>query len=151
MRIRTGAALLAIVALTLAACSEDDSKKPASTTTSSTTTTTTTTPTTTSPPTTPPTAPPTTPTTAPPTSAEQCAQALFTAWANANQAAAPDCAPAATVQEIFSQPYNGAYTGPDCEGAAGSVYCTWTGAVKVIIQVQNMPPFTVTSVQRQAA
>jgi hypothetical protein len=147
--------LAAIVAL--AGCSDDsDDTSPSTTTSSSTSTTTTSTTTTvpattTSPSTAPPTAPPTTPTTAPAANATQCAQLLFAAWAKGSEPLAPACAPPEQVQTLFSQPYVGPYTGPACEGAAGSLYCTWIGPDGVVIQVQNMPPFTVTSVTRRPA
>ena len=149
------ASLVAVVIL--AACSSDSKDDAASTTTTSSSTTTTSTSTTTTvpattvAPTSPPTAPPTTPTTAPASSAEQCVQLLFAAWANGNRGSAPACAPSGQVDTLFSQPYEGAYVPQPCQGAAGSTYCEWDGPVRLIIQAQNMQPYTITAVSRQPA
>jgi hypothetical protein len=145
MRIRIGIALLATLALALAACSDDsDDSNGSSSTTSAT----------------PSTSPVTVsvPVTSPPTTAgstvepQQCAEALFSAWAAGNQSAAPSCASSGAVQQMFSVPFAAGYQGPNCQGAAGSVFCTWTGGGPVItMEVRNTTgglPVEVLSVNR---
>jgi hypothetical protein len=103
------------------------------------------------------------PSTSPPSSAptsttsssltpEQCAQALFDAWVQGSQGSAPSCASTDAVQSMFSEPYSSGYTGPNCQGAAGSVFCTWTGGGPVItMEVRNTTgglPVEVISVTR---
>jgi hypothetical protein len=151
MRLRIGLALVVVLALTLGACSDDDDKSNGTTTTTSTTVPATGT---TTPPTSPPsTAAPTT--TSSSLSPQQCAQALFDAWAEANQSAAPSCASAGAVQQIFSEPYASGYQGPNCNGAAGSVFCTWTNGPTVLtMEVRNTTgglPVEVISVNRMGA
>jgi hypothetical protein len=155
MRAGSGVALVAVVALALAACSDDDSKQSrGSTTTSTSSTTSTTLPatTTTLPATTTSTAPPTT---TPGITPEVCAQQLFDAWAAGNQSAAPSCASATAVQQLFAESYAPPYQGPNCQGAAGSVFCTWTGGgAAIVMEVRNATgglPVEVISVTRTGA
>lgn len=131
MRIRIGTALLAILALTLSACSDDsnDSNGSSSTTGAASGTSAVTI---------------SVPATNPPTTAgstvepQQCAEALFNAWAASNQSAAPSCASSGAVQQMFSVPFAAGYEGPNCQGAAGSVFCTWTGGGPAItMEVRN--------------
>jgi hypothetical protein len=101
------------------------------------------------------------PATNPPTTAgstvepQQCAEALFAAWAAGNQSAAPSCASSSAVQQMFSVPFTAGYQGPNCQGAAGSVFCTWTGGGPVItMEVRNTTgglPVAVLSVNRMGA
>lgn len=151
MRRRVAPVIVAILALSLAACSDDDGDDTASstTTTSSTTTrpATSTTPASTSPPSSAPAS-----TTPGSLSPQQCAQALFDAWAQGNQGSAPSCASTGAVQSMFAEPFTSGYNGPDCQGAAGSVFCTWTGSGPVItMEVRNTTgglPVEVLSVTR---
>jgi len=154
MRRRVAPVIIAILALALAACSDDSNHDTsASTTTTSSTTTTrpaSSTTTSTSPATSAPTS-----TTSSSITPEQCGQALYDAWVQGNQGAAPSCASADAVQEMFSAPYTAGYTGPNCQGAAGSVFCTWTGGGPVItMEIRNTTgglPVEVISVQRMGA
>jgi hypothetical protein len=153
MRRRVAPVIVAILALTLAACSDDGDEPSASTTTTSTSTTRPAP--STSPSTSPPSSAPTTTTTAGSLTPEQCGQALFDAWEQGNQSAAPQCASAGAVQSMFSVPHASGYTGPNCQGAAGSVFCTWTGGETVItMEIRNTTgglPVEVISVQRMGA
>ncbi len=153
MRRRIAPVIVAILALALAACSDDGDDTSSSTTTS---TSTTRPASSTSPPSTsPPSSAPTTTTTAGSLTPEQCGQALYDAWVQGNQSAAPSCASAGAVQSMFSEPYASGYTGPNCQGAAGSVFCTWTGGGPVItMEIRNTTgglPVEVISVQRMGA
>ncbi len=161
MRSRAGLALVVsvgLVGLALAACSDDDSKQSEGSTTTTTTSTTSTTSTTV--PATTTTLPATTTSTTPPTSApgitpEACAQQLFDAWAAGNQSAAPSCASATAVQQLFAESYAPPYQGPNCQGPAGSVFCTWTGGGgAIVMEVRNATgglPVEVISVTRTGA
>jgi len=152
MQLRIAPALVVILALALVACSDDDEKSTGTTTTTSTTVPATGT---TTPPTTSPSSSTAPTTTSSSLSPQQCAQALFDAWAAGNQSAAPACASADAVQDIFSEPYTSGYQGPNCEGAAGSVFCTWTGGPTVLtMEVRNTTgglPVEVISVNRMGA
>jgi len=153
MRRRIAPVIVAILALALAACSDDGDDTSSSTTT---TTSTTRPASSTSPPSTsPPSSAPTTTTTAGSLTPEQCGQALYDAWEQGNQSAAPSCASAGAVQSMFSEPYTSGSTGPNCQGAAGSVFCTWTGGETVItMEIRNTTgglPVEVISVQRMGA
>ncbi len=58
------------------------------------------------------------------------AQTLFDAWAAGNRAAAAPVADQAAIDSLFATPSSeaAAYTFSGCEGAAGSIFCTWTRA-----------------------
>ena len=97
-------------------------------------------------------------TTAPlPTTPEGYAQTLFTAWQANNRALAGQVASPAAVNQMFSQTYPAAPTNPytyqGCQGAAGSVICTWQGNGQVIVvTVRNLTgglPIQVVDVQYQ--
>jgi hypothetical protein len=125
------AVTLVVAALVLAGCSDDSDGSSSPSTTKATTG-----------------APATT---APAASATKCAQLLFAAWRAGSEADAPACAPPEQVQALFAQPYVGPYVGPACEPLDGIQYCTWIGPDGLVIQVQDSPPYTVTSVARRAA
>jgi hypothetical protein len=142
---RWGVALV-ILALAFVACSDDDSDDTAASTTTGGSAPSRSTPTVSS---------------APPSTAgsdltpEQCGQALFDAWAAGNESAAPPCASAAAVQQIFAEPYSAGYQGPNCDGAAGSVFCTWTtDGPALVMEIRNTTgglPVEVISVTRTEA
>jgi hypothetical protein len=138
--------LLAVVVFLILDDSGNDSTTPA-------TTTTTLPPTTTTPATSTPT------TTAPlPTTPDGFAQTLFTAWQTANRALAAQVASPPAVTQMFSQTYPAGPTNPytyqGCQGAAGSVVCTWQGNGQVIVMtVRNLTgglPIQVEAVQFQS-
>jgi hypothetical protein len=56
------------------------------------------------------------------------AETLFTAWANNDPTAAATVADQAAIDSLFATPSSeaAAYTFSGCEGAAGSIFCTWT-------------------------
>jgi|EndMetStandDraft_7_1072992.scaffolds.fasta_scaffold65928_3 hypothetical protein len=156
MRRHVAPVIVAILALGLAACSDDGGDDTSASTTTTSTTSTTRPSTSTSPPSTsPPTSAPTSTTSSGSLTPEQCGQALYDAWVQGNQGAAPSCASADAVQSMFSEPYTSGYTGPNCQGAAGSVFCTWTGGGPVItMEIRNTTgglPVEVISVQRMGA
>jgi hypothetical protein len=72
-----------------------------------------------------------------PATPEGYAQTLFTAWQNGNRALANEVASPAAVNQMFSQTYPGGpvnpYTYQGCQGAAGSIVCTWQGNGQVIV------------------
>jgi hypothetical protein len=82
---------------------------------------------------------PSTPTTTVPlpTTPEGYAQALFTAWQTGNRALANEVASPAAVNQMFSETYPtgpvNPYTYQGCQGAAGSIVCTWQGNGQVIV------------------
>ncbi|HZP31576.1 MAG TPA: hypothetical protein VFC99_21665 [Acidimicrobiia bacterium] len=116
------------------------------------TTTTTTVPSTT---TTPPNTTPATTGGALPTTPEGYAQTLFAAWQTNNRALAAQVASPTAVNQMFSQTYPSGDTNPytyqGCQGAAGSVICTWQGNGQVIVvTVRNLTgglPIQVESVE----
>jgi hypothetical protein len=119
-----------------------------------TSTTTTTVPVTTTTPTT------STPTTSAPlpTTPEGYAQTLFSAWQANDRALAGEVASPAAVDEMFAQPFPSGGTNPyayqGCQGAAGSIICTWQGNGQVIVMtVRNLTgglPIQVEMVQFQS-
>jgi hypothetical protein len=138
--------LIAVVVFLILDDSGNDSTTPATTTTTLPRTTTT-----------PPTSTPTT--SAPlPTTPDGFAQALFTAWQTANRALAGQVASPSAVTQMFSQAYPAGPTNPytyqGCQGAAGSVVCTWQGNGQVIVMtVRNLTgglPIQVEAVQFQS-
>ena len=58
------------------------------------------------------------------------AQTLFGAWAAGDRAAAAPVADQAAIDSLFATPGSeaAAYTFSGCQGAAGSIFCTWTRA-----------------------
>jgi hypothetical protein len=117
-----------------------------------TTTTTTTVPRTTTTPASTPTS------TAPlPTTPEGFAQTMFTAWQGNNRALAAQVASPTAVNQMFAQTYPSGPTNPytyqGCQGAAGSVICTWQGNGQVIVMtVRNLTgglPIQVVNVEYQ--
>ncbi|HEY8216034.1 MAG TPA: hypothetical protein VIH82_02800 [Acidimicrobiia bacterium] len=78
---------------------------------------------------------------------EQYAQALYAAWMANDRAGATQYASPEAIEQLFSVPYVPAQTpnGPvdpltyaGCEGAAGSVVCTWTGQLEqLVMTVRN--------------
>ena len=128
----------------------DDTGNDSATTTTTTTTipSTTTTPASTSTPT----------STAPlPTTPEGFAQTMFTAWQGNNRALAAQVASPTAVNQMFAQTYptgpTNPYTYQGCQGAAGSVICTWQGNGQVIVMtVRNLTgglPIQVVNVEYQ--
>lgn len=56
------------------------------------------------------------------------AVALFNAWAAGDQASAASVADQTAIDSLFASPSSeaSAYSFSGCQGAAGSIYCTWT-------------------------
>ncbi len=123
------------------------------------TTTTTTVPTTTVPPSTT-TVPTSSTTVARPTTPEGYAQTLFTAWQTNNRALAAEVAAPAAVTQIFAHTFPQStgginpFTYQGCQGAAGSIICTWQGNGEVVVvNVRNLTgglPIQVEYVQFQS-
>ncbi|MBK7782248.1 MAG: hypothetical protein IPJ58_16040 [Ardenticatenia bacterium] len=91
-------------------------------------------------------------------SADEVAQAVFQAWMADERAVAEpltDPAAAADLDALFAQPFDAGagWSYDHCEGAAGSVFCTWYGAsATLVIQVRSIePPVLVTSIRMEAA
>jgi hypothetical protein len=120
-------AVLAVVLVVVLVARDDDSDSTTSstTTTTSTSTTTTSTTTTTAPP--PSTTRPLPPVTDDP---QSYAEFLLVAWENGDRTAAADVASSEAVEQMFAQPYQSAvtWTLDNCDPAAGSLYCTWSGS-----------------------
>jgi hypothetical protein len=140
--------LVGVVVFLIVDDSGSDSATPATTTTTVPVTTTTA-PATTSTPT----------TTAPlPTTPEGYAQTLFTAWQTNNKALAAQVASATAVNQMFAETYptgdTNPYTYQGCQGAAGSIICTWQGNGQVIVvTVRNLTgglPIQVENVEFQS-
>lgn len=140
--------LVAVVVFLIVDDSSSDNATPVTTTSTVPTTTTVPTSTTASTPT----------TTAPlPTTPEGYAQTLFTAWQTNNRALAGEVASATAVNQIFAQTFPTGPTNPyvyqGCQGAAGSIICTWQGNGQVIVvTVRNLTgglPIQVEMVQFQ--
>jgi cytoskeletal protein RodZ len=70
----------------------------------------------------------TTPTTA--ADPQAYAETLFSAWAAGDRTAAATVADQTAIDSLFAAPSSeaAAYTFSSCEGAAGSIFCTWTRA-----------------------
>jgi hypothetical protein len=135
-------AALVVVLVVVLLTRDDDDDTPSTTTTTSTTTTrpvTTTTPaTTTSPPTTTPPPATTVPLPVITDNPQTYAEYLFAAWRNNDRTSAANVASGDAVSQMFSQVYpaKGPYTLGDCNPAAGSLYCTWSGQGGATIQMQ---------------
>ena len=126
--------------------SNDSTTASTSTSTTIATTTTTLAPVTTAAPVT--TSPPTTVAPSPCTTPQACAQALYDAWKHNDKTAAALAADPAAVTKMFSVPFvaiqtnsgpmDPYQTGPACQGAAGSTFCTWDGQdLELRMRVQN--------------
>lgn len=92
-----------------------------------------------------------------PTTPDGYAQTLFTAWQTNNRALAGQVASPAAVTQMFSETYPAGPTNPytyqGCQGAAGSIVCTWQGNGQVIVvTVRNLTgglPIQVVNVEYQ--
>jgi hypothetical protein len=99
-----------------------------------------------------------------PTTPEQYAKALYADWKAADRTAAAQVASPEAVEQLFQFPYEPLPTGDGssvdpyrftgCEGAAGSVVCTYTGEddAQIVMTVRNTTgglPVLVVEVQRQ--
>lgn len=91
-------------------------------------------------------------------SAEEVAQAVYAAWVAGDRSIAEpltDPAAVADLDVLFAQPFDPAagWAFDHCEGAAGSVFCTWHGTpATLVIQVRNIePPVQVTSIRMEPA
>ncbi len=76
---------------------------------------------------------------------------LFHAWRIGNSRAGAPYATPAALFALFAKPYSASdhWTPQGCDGAAGSLYCTWTNdaAKTIILQVEQVePPPTVVGV-----
>ena len=105
----------------------------------------------------------TTATTTAPTNPEQFAKALYADWKAADRTAAATVASPEAVDQLFQFAYEPLQTnaGPtdsyrfqNCEGAAGSIICTWSGEdnAQIVITVRNLTgglPVLVVNVTRQ--
>jgi hypothetical protein len=105
----------------------------------------------------------TTTVTAAPTDPEQFAKALYADWQAADRSAAATVASPEAVDQLFQFAYEPLQTndGPTdpynfqgCEGAAGSIICTWSGEddAQIVMTVRNITgglPVLVVNVQRQ--
>lgn len=91
-------------------------------------------------------------------SPDEVAQTVYAAWMAGDRAVAEpltDPAAAADLDALFAQPFDAAagWAFDHCEGAAGSMFCTWHGtAATLIIQVRSIePPVQVTSIRMEPA
>jgi hypothetical protein len=98
-----------------------------------------------------------------PTTPEGYAKALYADWKAADRAAAAEVASPEAVEQLFEFAYEPLPTGASsvdpyrftgCEGAAGSVVCTYTGEddAQIVMTVRNTTgglPVLVVEVQRQ--
>jgi hypothetical protein len=105
----------------------------------------------------------TTATTTAPTNPEQFAKALYADWKAADRTAAATVASPEAVDQLFQFAYeplqtNAGPTDPynfqNCEGAAGSIICTWGGqdSAQIVMTVRNTTgglPVLVVNVTRQ--
>jgi len=74
------------------------------------------------------------------TDSNNAAQLVFEAWSQNNQAGAANNATPDAVGQLFSQAWSpNTWTFSGCEGAAGSVYCTWdrNGGGQLVLRVNN--------------
>lgn len=89
-------------------------------------------------------------TTSPPPSAattvaaspEDAARALYDAWARADATAAARSAQPAAVSVLFARPWQAGdgWSFAGCNGAAGSLICTWqAGSQELLMRVLNAP------------
>lgn len=85
------------------------------------------------------------------TSADSAAQAVFQAWTQNSQPGAAKNSSVPAVGQLFAQTWSpGTWTFAGCQGAAGSVFCTWnkTGGGQLVLRTNNntgAPFFYVTS------
>lgn len=91
-------------------------------------------------------------------SPEAVAEALFQAWMADDRSAADaltDPAAAADLDALFAQPFDAGagWSYDHCEGAAGSVFCTWHAtSATLVVRVRSVePPPLVTSIRMEAA
>ncbi len=144
-----------MVAVTAAACSSSKKSSTSTTTTTSAepTTTTTAPKTATSKPTVvTDTLPKTTTTTGGSNPPDAKVKAFFAAWKSDNEATMHSLANAATVAGALGARAAGTngYVFSNCQGAAGSTYCTWVKrGSRILVQAQNQAPYTVVGFQRQ--
>jgi hypothetical protein len=101
--------------------------------------------------------------TAAPTNPEEFAKALYADWQAADRTAAATVASPEAVDQLFRFAYEplqtnagptDPYTFQGCEGAAGSIICTWSGEdnAQIVMTVRNTTgglPVLVVQVQRQ--
>ncbi len=142
--------VLAVVLVVVLVVRDDDSDSTAPSTTTTTSTTSTTTTTTTAPP--PTTTRPLPPVTDDP---QTYAEFLMVAWENGDRIAAAEVASAEAVDQMFAQAYQppATWTLGDCDPAAGSLYCTWSGSGggQITMTVRTLTgglPIQVVTVQR---
>jgi flagellar basal body-associated protein FliL len=66
----------------------------------------------------------------PPADPQAYAQTLFTAWSNNDRTAAATVANQTAIDSLFATPSSDApsWAFSGCQGAAGSIFCTWTRA-----------------------
>lgn len=105
----------------------------------------------------------TTSTTTAPTNPEQFAKALYADWQAGDRTAAATVASPEAVDQLFEFAYEplptnagptDPYTFQNCEGAAGSIICTWSGQdnAQIVMTVRNTTgglPVLVVNVTRQ--
>jgi hypothetical protein len=154
--------VLVIVLVVVLITRDDDSGSASSATTTTTTTPSTTTTragttTTVAPTTAPPTtAPPATTVPLPPVTDDPQSYAafLYAAWQNGNRSQAAQVASSDAVDQLFAQTWSAGaqWTLGTCDPAAGSLYCTWTGAngQKLVMTVRTLTgglPVQVVAVQ----
>lgn len=91
-------------------------------------------------------------------SPDEVAQTVYAAWMAGDRSIAEpltDPAAVADLDALFAQPFDPAagWAFDHCEGAAGSVFCTWHGTpATLVIQVRNIePPVQVTSIRMEPA
>jgi len=101
--------------------------------------------------------------TAAPTNPEEFAKALYADWQAADRTAAATVASPEAIEALFRFAYEplqtnagptDPYTFEGCEGAAGSIICTWSGEddAQIVMTVRNTTgglPVLVVQVQRQ--
>ena len=101
--------------------------------------------------------------TAAPTNPEEFAKALYADWQAADRSAAATVASPEAIDQLFRFAYEplqtnagptDPYTFQGCEGAAGSIICTWSGEdnAQIVMTVRNTTgglPVLVVQVQRQ--
>ena len=107
--------------------------------------------------------PTTTTVAAAPTNPEEFAKALYADWQAADRTAAATVASPEAIDQLFRFAYEplqtnagptDPYTFEGCEGAAGSIICTWSGEddAQIVMTVRNTTgglPVLVVEVQRQ--
>ena len=74
------------------------------------------------------------------TSGAEAAEAVYTAWTHADQAAAGKNATPSAVAALFARTWSAGdgWVFTDCQGAAGHVFCTWTRpGGKLVLRANN--------------